>query len=410
MSGRDGDAPGGHDRGAPRAVLALAIAAVPLLVPTSPAGAQEGLEPSPTPYTAVGLGYPTPPVDARAAALGGVGVGLLGETFTVRNPADLVGFSEASLGISAAPEAVAVRGAEGDASSGRSRFSVIRAVVPLGRWRASFGFGSELDQDWSFRKTDTLRISTGDFPFEERRENDGGVSTIDVSVARRVGPLSVGVSYQRLTGELRQDLFRRFAISVDSAVAAPNRVDQQLTWSYGAHRVRAGGGLEIGDRVRVSGAYSWTGDLEAEADSVGRRRAFAMPSSATAGASGRLSDDWLVTVGGGWSGWSSMSSSFRDGRPRDTYWGGGGLEFSGWELGALPLHLRAGGRYAELPFVRQGSEPAEEQAVTLGLGSTFARGQAALDLSIEVGSRGDLPATGMEESFTRFTFSASIQQ
>lgn len=400
----------GRDRTGSRALVALAAALLlSLALPTAATG-QEGGEAASTPFTAAGLGYPTPPVDARAAALGGVGVGLLGETFSVRNPADLVGFSDASMGISAAPEGVTVRGAGAEASSGRGRFSVIRAVVPLGRWRASFGFASELDQDWSFRDTDTLRISTGSFPFEERRENDGGVSTIDVSLAREVGPVSLGVSYQRLTGQLRQALVRRFEISVDSAVAAPNRVDQKQVWSYGAHRVRAGAGLEIGDRVRVSGAYTWTGDLEAEADSVGRRRTFAMPASASAGASGRLSDEWLVSVGGGWQDWSVTTSDMQEGRARESLWGGGGVEFSGWAIGSFDLDLRAGGRYAELPFVRPGSEPAEERALTLGVGSTFARGRAALDFGLEIGSRGDFPATGMEESFTRFTLSASIQQ
>lgn len=389
-------------------VLAAALL-LPALAPGTAAG-QEGGAPAPTPFTAAGLGYPTPPLDARAAALGGVGVGLLGETFSVRNPADLVGFGEASLGITAAPEDVTVRGAGPDNPSGRSRFSVIRAVVPLGRWRASVGFAGELDQDWSFRDSDTLDISTGRFPYEERRENDGGVSTIDLSVARSVGPLSLGVSYQRLTGELRQALFRRFEISVDSTVAAPERVDEKVLWSYGANRIRAGAGLELGDRVRVAGAYSWTGELEAEADSVGRLRRFEMPSSATVGASGRLAADLLLTVGGGWTGWSVTSSDIGEGRARDVYWGGGGLEFSGWELGPVPLELRAGGRYAELPFVHPAGEPAEEAAVTLGVGSDLAGGRASLDLGLEIGTRGDFPATGMEESFTRFSFSAAIRQ
>lgn len=392
-----------------RGVLAAAAAVlVALAWPGAAAGQEDGA--SPTPFTAAGLGYPTPPVDARAAALGGVGVGLLGETFTVRNPADLVGFSEASMGISAAPEDVTVRGAGGDAASGRSRFSVLRAVVPLGRWRASMGFASELDQDWSFRDSDTLELSTGSFPFEERRENDGGVSTIDLSVARQLGPLSLGASYQRLTGEMRQVLLRRFDISLDSTVAAPNRVDEKVLWSYGANRLRVGAGVEIGDRVRVGGAYSWTFDLVAEDDSTGRSRRFEMPASVTVGASGRLAADLLLTVGGGRTDWSVTSDDLPEGRARDTYWGGGGLEYSGWELGPIPLNLRAGGRYAELPFVRPGGEPAEEAALTLGLGSEVAGGRASLDMGLEIGSRGDFPATGMEERFTRFTFSATIRQ
>lgn len=390
--------------------LRLLPAALLLAALATPAAAQDA-ETVPTPFTSVGLGYPTPPLDARAAALGGTGVGLLGESFAVRNPADLVGFSEASLGISASPEALTIVGPDRRASSGRSRFSVLRAVVPLGTWRASAGFSSELDQDWSFRDRDTLAISTGSFPFEERRENDGGVSGIDVSVAHRIGPLSLGVSYQRLTGELRQELERRFEISVDSTVAAPEPVDQKVLWSYGSNRLRAGAGLQIGDRVRVSGAYHWTGELTAEDDSLGRVRRFDMPASAMVGASVRpIGDGLLLTAGGGWTGWGTMSDDLERVRSRDTYWGGVGLEFSGWGIGPVPLNLRLGGRYAELPFVRSGREPAEERALTTGLGSEIAGGRASLDLGLEFGERGDFPATGVEESFTRFTFSASIRQ
>lgn len=388
-----------------RRSIAAAVAALVLAaIAGAPASAQ-------TPFTATGLGYPTPPIDARAAALGGVGTGLMGGTFSVRNPADLVQFEEASMGVSAAPEGLTLRDGTGRHETGRSRFPVIRAVVPMGGWAASVGFASELDQDWSFRNRDTLAISSGRFPFEERRSNDGGVSSIDLSLARSVGPLSVGVSWQKLTGQLRQSLVRQFDVSVDSAVQAPETVRQQALWSYSSWRVRAGASLEIGDRVRVGGAYAWTDDLEAENDSLGRTRTFAMPASWTAGASVRLAEDWLLTGGGGWKGWSETTSGFRgETRAQDVTWGGAGLEFTGFGLGSLPLDLRAGGRFTDLPFAPAGRAFASEEAVTLGLGSSVAGDRAELDFSMEIGSRGELPATGAEESFTRFTFTATLHQ
>lgn len=387
------------------AVAALGAALVLVAGPgAGPASAQ-------TPFTATGLGYPTPPVDARAAALGGVGTGLLGGSLSFRNPADLVEFEEASMGVSASPEGLTLRDGSGTQETGRSRFSVIRAVVPLGEWAASVGFASELDQDWTFRNRDTLVISSGRFPFEERRTNDGGVSAVDVSLARSIGPLSVGISGQKLTGELRQAQVRRFETSVDSAVQAPEIVRQQALWSYSSWRLRAGAAVEIADRVRIGGSYAWTDDLEAENDSLGRTRTFAMPSSWTVGASARLGGSWLLHAGGGWEGWSETTSSFRGPtRARDVTWGGAGIEFSGFSLGPIPLDLRAGGRFAELPFARQARTFASEEAVTLGLGSAVAGGRAELDFSVELGSRGELPATGTEESFTRFTFSATLHQ
>lgn len=390
-----------------RLLPAAALAALTALValPAAPHAAD-----AQTPFTAVGLGYPTPPVDARAAALGGVGVGLLGGSLTIRNPADLVVFGRPALGISASPEGVTVTGPGGRAASDRSRFSVIRAVVPLGEWAVSGGFGSVLDQDWAIRRRDTLSLTTGDFPFEELRENDGGVSTVDLSVARRIGPVSVGVSGQRLSGNLRQVLDRRFEVSVDSTVAAPSRVRQEAFWSWEGWQVTAGMGLEVGDDVRLSGAYSWSSELEATRDSTGETRAFGMPSRLTVGASARPAEDWLITAGGGWASWSEADDDLPEEGASDVTWGGAGIEFRGWALGPIPLALRAGGRVAELPFHLPGREPASERALTLGLGSSFASGRALVDLGLEIGSRGEVETTGTEESFTRLTLTATVHQ
>lgn len=396
--------------GPPGAVCAwLAV-----LVASAGAGAQ-------TPATSVGLGYPTPPVDARAAALGGAGVGLLEGTFTIGNPADLVEFGQASLSISAAPEAVTFEGIdEGVDDSGRSRFSIIRAVVPLGEWAAGIGFGSTLDQDWKFTDRDTLEISSGRFPFEERRENDGGVSTVDVSVARSFGPLSAGASYQLLTGSLRQDLVRRFRLSVDSVIRAPRPVQQSVAWSYSGWRFKGGLGLDIAGRVRVSGVYTVSGDLEAEPDSAATFaddpdgtagvREFDMPASVQVGGSALVTEDWLVAASGGWSGWSETDDDLGEERGRDVYWAGGGVEFRGLQIGAFPVALRAGGRWRELPFALPDRAAATETALTLGLGTEVAAGTGAVDFGVEFGSRGDAQATGFEESFERFTVTATIRQ
>lgn len=396
-----------------RGLATLVAAAAVVLAAAGPAHGQ-------TPVTSLGLGYPTPPVDARAAALGGVGVGLLGGTFSVRNPADLVEFSQASLSVSASPEAVTVERAGGaSGTTGRSRFPTLRAVVPLGDFAASVGFASQLDQDWRFSFRDTLDISSGRFPFEERRENDGGLSAVDLSLARSVGPLSLGVSYQRLTGSLRQDLLRRFQVPPDSIVLEPpERVIQTGNWSYSGWRVKGGVGVRLGDWLRVGGVYAWSGDLNAERDTVVTTRndpdappvVFGMPPSATVGASASPLEDWLVTAGGGWTGWSETDASLQEENARDVYWAGGGVEYAGLELGSFPLRLRAGGRWAELPFSLPGRTAATEKAVTFGLGAEFASDRAAVDLAGELGTRGTLERTGFEESFRRFTLTATIRQ
>lgn len=386
----------------PGGALALAAAVGLLLAGASGAGAQ-------TPLPAVGLGYPVPALDARAAAMGGVGSGLLGGTFSVRNPADLVEISRPGLSMSAAPEGVSVKGPGRSFGADRSRFSVLRAVVPLGRWRTSVAFAGELDQDWRFRFRDTLSTSQGRFPFTEQREADGGLSSVDVSLARRIGPVSLGVSYQLLTGSVRRSLTRRFEVSVDSTQAPPGPVEEEAGWNYSGFRLKAGAGVELGDRVRVSASYGWTDELTVERDSLDVTRTVEMPSEAELGVSARLSDAWLVAAAGGWTGWSASRGSLSGVRVEDAYWGGAGVELRGVELGPLPaLRLRAGGRLRDLPFTRPDKPAPVERALTLGLGSRFGGGAAALDLALEFGSRGDASEIGLEESFTRLTLTATV--
>ena len=170
----------GPDR---RAGLWIAV----LICGVQPLGAQ-------TPITSVGLGYRVEPVDGRAAALGGTGIGLLGGTFSLRNPADLLLHAEPGFGISFSGESVTVEGDGGSLDTGRERFTTIRALVPFSGWAVGLAFGAEFDQDWSIRFQDTLVLADGSVPFEETREHDGGISSIDLSVARRLGPVGVGVS------------------------------------------------------------------------------------------------------------------------------------------------------------------------------------------------------------------------
>lgn len=383
----------------PPSLLAALVAGTLMAVPAA----------GQTPATAIGLGYPVPAVDARAAALGGTRTGLLGGSFGTPSPADLTEFTNAALSVTAAPEAVEIRtdGASGD--RGRSRFTVIRAVVPVEGVVVSAGVRSELDQDWAFVFEDTLVTSQGDFPFEERRESDGGLGSLELAAARAFGPVSVGIGADRMTGSLRQLFSRRFEISVDSTVEAPARVQEDARWAYEGWRLRAGVGLRLAERLRVSGAWVWSGDLTAERDTVDASRTFSMPSGFEVGASFRPGEDWIVAGSAGWTGWSDVDGELGGDGARDSFRGGGGVEYRGLSIGAFPVHLRGGGRYVELPFSLAGEEAATEGAVTLGLGTRFAENRASVDVALEMGSRGDTPSTGVEESFRRFVFTASVR-
>ncbi len=397
--GRSVRIPGrGHPRVAGCACAALLLVAAPVW--------------GQVPATAVGLGYPVAPIDARAAALGSTGIGLLFGTYSLRNPADLSEHRRPGFGLALLAEDVDVKGGAVPIDTGRERFTVIRAIVPFAGWTASLGFGGELDQDWSARFTDTLVLSNGRVPFEEVREHDGGLSAIDFSLARRLGPLSVGATAQRLSGSLRQTLIRRFDNPLEGAPTLTNAGGTQRI-RYEAWRFKTGASLNIAGRFLVSGAVGFTGDLTAEPqDSARSSVLFDLPTTVELGASVLVADSVVLTAGGGWAGWSSVEGleEFQPGlRTHDTKWGGVGLEYRSARFLGFGVPLRIGARRAELPF-SFGDNPVDETAFSAGAGFVFRGGVAELNLAFEFGDRGSFADDGLEESFRRLTASFTLRQ
>ncbi|WP_420439399.1 hypothetical protein [Candidatus Palauibacter sp.] len=366
-----------------------------------------------TPLTAVGLGYPVAPVDGRSAALGGSGSGLLGGSYSLTNPADLLLHSEPGFSVSLASEGVTLEGKSASLDTGRGRFTTIRALVPYNDWAFSLAFGGEFDQDWSNILQDTLRLNDGSVPFEETREHNGGISTIDASLARRLGPLGIGVSAQRLTGSLRQSFFRQFGDPIGGAPTLGGIAGaRELSWR--AWRFRAGGSIRLGDRIVAGAALGTGGTLYATPEGADEPEAeFDLPTSIQLGGSVRVTDQILVTAGGGRAGWSAVGS--RDAgagsafQSHDIAWLGGGIEYGALSLLGGRLPLRVGWRRTGLPFSR-GAEALDESAFTGGFGWEFQDGLAVFDLAFESGSRGDVAAAGFAENFRRVTFSFSLRQ
>ncbi len=364
------------------------------------------------PITSVGLGYPVEPLDARAAALGGVGIGLLGGTFSVRNPADLLLHAEPGFGISLSGEAVTLEGDGETFDTARQRFTTIRASVPFSDWAIGLAFASEFDQDWSNRFQDTLVLADGSVPFEEIREHDGGISNIDVSLARRLGPVGIGVSAQRITGSLRQTFFRAFELPIGRAPALASTAGGQ-EFAYRAWRFKAGGSIDLADRLVVSGSFGIGGTLHATPqEGEDPDTEFDLPTSFEIGGSARLTDRLLFTAGGGWGGWSAVEPSVTGSgnfTSHDVTWMGGGIEYRWVTLLGGGLRLRLGARRTDLPF-SPSADALDETAITGGFGWEFQDGLAVLDMSFEGGRRGDFAKHGLEESFQRMTVSFTLRQ
>ena len=384
--------------------LAVVTGSVLLLAPPQRLSAQ-------TPFTAIGSGYPTQAVDARASALGSATVALLGGSYSLKNPAAVTEFRGLHLHASFTSEGVDVKYPNTSESISRGWLPVVRAILPLGRQNVlALGIGSNLDQDWGVVFRDTLDSTLGTFPFDERRENDGGLSSLDITFARRMGGLSFGAGLQRLTGNLRQTVFRTFEEDTAGTGTVPRPVRDFAQVDYGAWRFLGGVTGKYKNAVLIGAQVAVSTDLKATRDTTGQSGSFKQPLELGVGGSARISSRFLLAFSGGWTNWSVANESFNTVRSANTYYLGGGVEYTGVRFISLAVPVRLGYRWNKLPFIIQGKKQSTEWAATFGLGTRIASGAAAFDFGFEWGERGDLPTTGAEESFFRATLSISLRQ
>ena len=382
---------------------ALRVALFALFALPAAAGAQSL-------FSTRGLGVPVEPLDARARALGGIGVGMLGWTGSMVNPAEAAGVYRRGVVAAIQPSRRSVE-FEGESDVlGGTRFPLIRAVLPLGeRVGLAAGYGGFLDQGWAVASETTVPIGGQPLRAVDVIESTGGVAQARIDVGFLLTPsLGVGVGAGLYTGRLERIVSRTFP---DTALLEGFRT--AAAWNYGGPSLSAGAWWEPLPIARIGASVTWSGELRGDAEEGATQDLRVdLPLQFAAGASGQLAPTLLAVAGVRWGGWSSAADAFEDpGVATDTWEVGGGLEWSGGRALGRPFPVRLGARYARLPFRIQGATPSE-WALALGAGSVLARDEtgprAVVDAAIERGRRGDTAATGLTESFWRFTISMSL--
>ncbi len=382
----------------------FSAALLALLVLPAAAGAQSL-------FSTRGLGVPVEPVDARARALGGIGVGMLGWTGSMVNPAEAAGVYRRGIAAAIQPSR---RSVEFDGETdilGGTRFPLIRAVLPFGeRVGLAAGYGGFLDQSWAVASETTVPIGGQQLRAVDLIESNGGVAQARLDIAYLVTPsLGVGVGAGMYTGRLERIVSRSFP---DTALIEGFRT--VAAWNYSAPSLSVGAWWEPLPIARVGAAVTWAGELRGEPEEGTTQGVRVdLPLQFAAGASGQLAPGLMAVAGARWAGWSSAANGFDDPAIAADPWEvGGGLEWGGGRALGRPMPLRLGARYARLPFRVEGATPTA-WALALGVGSLLARDEfgprAVVDAAIERGRRGgDSGASGLTENFWRFTISMSL--
>lgn len=369
-------------------------------------------------FSARGLGLPVAPVDARARALGGIGVGLLGFNSSLTNPAEAAGLGR--RGVAAALQPSSGSAELGDLSSdfGGTRFPLLRVFYPVSpRLTVDLGYGGWFEQSWATESTGTEVIGGESVDVRDIVESIGGIAQVRLGVAYWLSPrVAVGAAAGLYTGNLDRRVRRSFA---DSLVGY-QPFDTRYRWEYRAPLFSAGVRVDPAPGVRVGAAATLGGSLDIDnVEGAGGDAEASLPLRVTAGASALLSSVLLATAGAEWASTDAATFEGADAlaneEARASWRIGGGLEYQGLGTAARTFPLRLGGQYAQLPYYQTGEEPATEWTASAGIGFLLAGDAAApaavADIGFERGRRSGLATDSrpeLSESFWRFTFSIAL--
>jgi hypothetical protein len=363
-------------------------------------------------FSTRGLGVPVPAVDARAAALGGIGVGLIGFHTSLTNPAEFAGVVQ--RGVSAALQPVStsfdVEGAE-DGTSG-TRFPLLTIIYPLSeRLVISAGYGSFLDQSWGVVTESTQVIGGESYEVRDLLRSRGGIAQARLSAVYSLSPsFAVGAAGGLLTGNVERVAARVF---IDSAGGQFRGFSDERRWEYNAPIGVVGARLDLAGRIRLGASALFGGDLSASGNTADSEdRTYGAPLQLSAGASARITPLLMATGG---TVWSRMPATAGDVIMRETLRVGGGVEYQGLRRGLRTYPLRLGGHWSQLPYHLQDEAAPTEWGVGGGIGFRLgdpANPAAVADVGLERGRRTGLGGGAlnedMNENLWRFSFSLSL--
>jgi hypothetical protein len=371
-----------------------------------------------------GLGVPLEPTDPRSRALGNAGLGLVGLNASLVNPAELSGIRRRGVVAALQPfyGAEELNGRDDDVAS--SRFPLIHLIYPVrNRFVFGLGYGGVLDQSWSLFEDGREVFSADTVTVRDQISAAGALAQVRISAAYELNSaVSLGLAGGVLTGGLDRQVTRTFP---DSAVDL-RQFSILRSWDYRALFLGFGFLVDLAN-TRLSSSVTWTGDLDAKprAETTTTYN-YDMPIRVAVGASSVISGRLLGSVSAQWAPWNESGNYAAPGSPegftvaaRPTWEVGGGLEWEEIRTATRIFPLRAGFRFAQLPFYVPGEEPAKEVAGSLGLGLRLAGDDfgplAVADIAVErgkrsgwqSGSQGNTP-DGLTENFWRLSFSIAL--
>lgn len=343
-----------------------------------------------------GFGAPMESLDARALALGGMGMGLSGTELAAHDPAAAADLAVPAILFTTLTSWNDVQEAGQSSSFTTTRFPNLGIMYPVrGVGTFSLAFNGVMDQTWTVTQERLLTLEGAagtQARVTDTFESDGGVSALRLGLARRLSPqLAVGATVGTYMGSLT----RRFTRSFDSLEVETGVPDFQIGgfWDYSGFIASVGATVDLGSVARVSGSWSLGGELEADpsTDTDGGSLAVSMPSELRFGGSALLSDRLNLSAGILFADWTRAGEDIPGVEGGSVLRLGGGVEWSGASLLGKPSSIRLGYRRGDLPLRREGDPEVTESVFSGGLGMNLLQSGPLLlartDFTVERGRR-----------------------
>ena len=366
-----------------------------------------------------GLGTPAEGFDARARALSVNGVGLMGLSTSMMNPAEQAGTVRRGVTASFQPwiGTADFQGEEDDISA--TRFPLVSIVYPTRIATFTLGYGSVLEQSYAVIAEGQEILGSDTIATQDVVQHVGGIGQLRFGASRYVtGRLAVGLSIGIYTGNLDRGFSRTYP---DSTLEFRD-FETHTRWNYSAPQASIGFKWDPVDDLRIGGTMTWSGKLKAEPSDSGPTLSYEydMPLRFAVGASGRVARNLFAAVSGTWVSWGSgdyrTPGNLEATVAEQQMEIGAGLEYTELRTGNRVFPIRLGARTSKLPFHHVGEEAPTEWAITGGIGFRLVEDEfgplAVADVGVERATREGLGSSaapdGLTEKFWRFTVSLSL--
>ena len=352
-----------------RTILLAAMVAIPTLAAAQ--SSQFGIR---------GLGIPTRPISARAAATGGSFALFEAESGT--NPAAITGAQSLQATFNALPNTRTSTnpGGEGSANTVRFPYAAIMNRIKNTNVFISAGVGTFADRDYSVTTSDTVVVDGEPVGYDDKLTSKGGVADIRLAAGYRPSAKwAVGFGFHFITGSSRMELRRNFSDSTFSALSQRSEI------SYNAIGVSAGSVYRLTPKLLLAGTFRVNGQADVDRDSTNAFKV-ALPWSVSVGAQYALSRRATFAVLGEFTGWSASNDDLLavgGVGAEDTWRAAAGAELVTSESAPAKFPLRLGVRAGSLPFLLSPGVQPTEVGVSTGTGLRIAKGRGSLDLSLE---------------------------